>query len=69
MQYNKIFFVVPCTGRALGSLSPEITAISEFPYAVTSNGQQLRNLLLGKRIYCNLLDKETAFVHYGYLIF
>ena len=53
-------FVVPCTGRALGSLSPEITAISGITYAVTSNGAAIENLLLGKRIYCNLLDKETA---------
>lgn len=53
-------FVVPCTGRALGSLSSEITAISGITYAVTSNGAAIENLLLGKRIYCNLLDKETA---------
>ena len=35
-------FVVPCTGRALGSLSPEVTAIPGITYAVTSNGRQLR---------------------------
>ena len=29
-------FVVPCTGRALGSLSPEVTAIHGITYAVTS---------------------------------
>lgn len=53
-------FVVPCTGRALGSLSPEVTAISGITYAVTSNGAAIENLSLGHRIYCNLLDKETS---------
>ena len=50
-------FVVPCTGRALGSLSPEVTAIPGITYAVTSNGAAIENLSLGHRIYCNLLDK------------
>lgn len=53
-------FVVPCTGRALGSLSPEVTAIHGIIYAVTSNGAAIENLSLGQRIYCNLLDKETS---------
>ena len=53
-------FVVPCTGRALGSLSPEVTAIPGITYAVTSNGAAIENLSQGQRIYCNLLDKETS---------
>ncbi len=53
-------FVVPCTGRALGSLSPEVTAIPGIAYAVTSNGAAIENLSQGQRIYCNLLDKETS---------
>jgi len=53
-------FVVPCTGRALGSLSPEVTAIPGITYAVTSNGAAIENLSLGQRIYCNLLDKGTS---------
>ena len=53
-------FVVPCTGRALGSLSPEVTAIHGITYAVTSNGAAIENLSLGQRIYCNLLDRETS---------
>ncbi len=53
-------FVVPCTGRALGSLSPDVTAIWGITYAVTSNGAAIENLSLGQRIYCNLLDKETS---------
>lgn len=53
-------FVVPCTGRALGSLSPEVTAIPGITYAVTSNGAAIENLSLRQRIYCNLLDKETS---------
>ena len=52
--------VVPCTGRALGSLSPEVTAIHGITYAVTSNGAAIENLSLGQRIYCNLLDRETS---------
>lgn len=53
-------FVVPCTGRALGSLSPEVTAIPGITYAVTSNGAAIENLSQGQRVYCNLLDKETS---------
>ena len=53
-------FVVPCTGRALGSLSPEVTVIPGITYAVTSNGAAIENLSQGQRIYCNLLDKETS---------
>ena len=53
-------FVVPCTGRALGSLSPEVTAIPGITYAVTSNGAAIENLSLGQRIYCNLQDKGTS---------
>ena len=53
-------FVGPCTGRALGSLSPEVTAIPGITYAVTSNGAAIENLSQGQRIYCNLLDKETS---------
>lgn len=53
-------FVVPCTGRALGSLSREVTAIPGIAYAVTSNGAAIENLSQGQRIYCNLLDKETS---------
>ena len=53
-------FVVPCTARALGSLSPEVTAIPGITYAVTSNGAAIENLSQGQRIYCNLLDKETS---------
>lgn len=53
-------FVVPCTGRALSSLSPEVTAIPGITYAVTSNGAAIENLSQGQRIYCNLLDKETS---------
>ena len=52
-------FVVPCTGRALGSLSPEVTAIHGITYAVTSNGAAIENLSLGQRIYCNLLDRVS----------
>ncbi len=52
--------MVPCTGRALGSLSPEVTAIPGITYAVTSNGAAIENLSLGQRIYCNLLDKGTS---------
>lgn len=52
--------VVPCTGRALGSLSPEVKAIQGITYAVTSNGAAIEHLLSGQRIYCNLLDKEVS---------
>lgn len=52
--------VVPCTGRALDSLPPEVTAISGIIYAVTSNGAAIEYLPLGQRMYCNLIDKDTA---------
>ena len=37
-------FVVPCTGRALGSLPPEVAAVPGIVYAVTSNGAAIEHL-------------------------
>ncbi len=52
--------VVPCTGRALGSLPEEIAKLPGIIYAVTSNGASVTHLPSGERIYSNLLRRETA---------
>lgn len=57
---SKQVAVVPCTGRVLDSLPAEITAIPGISFVVTSNGAAIDHLPSGKRVYQNLLNRDTA---------
>lgn len=62
LQYaiSKQVLVVPCTGRAFGSLSPQILAVSGIDYVITSNGAAIDHLPTKQKIYRNLLEKDIA---------
>lgn len=62
LQYvlSKDVLVVPSTGRALSSLSPEVMAIQGISYVVTSNGAAIDHLPTQERVYSNLLTRDIS---------
>ncbi len=53
-------FVVPCSGRAMEMISPEILNLTGVRYAVTSGGGAAYDLLTGEELVYNTLPEEIA---------
>ncbi|MGI6736522.1 MAG: HAD-IIB family hydrolase [Anaerovoracaceae bacterium] len=52
--------VVIATGRCLGALPDDVTAVRGIQYAITSNGAQIRDLRTGDHLYTNYLAPESV---------
>lgn len=51
---------IPCTGRSLTAIDPNIMKIPDIKYAITSNGAAIFNLETNKQIYSDSINLSTA---------
>ena len=52
--------LVPCTGRMLSFLPPEVTELPGVKYAITSNGAAVYDLRSGEAVHQSLIPNEKA---------
>lgn len=51
---------VPCTGRSLSAIDPDIMGIDGIKYSVVSNGSEIFDIKTKKLIYSDCIDVELA---------